>query len=140
MSDQSTPARPHPFGDLVGLESVERGEGRSVMALDITRDHLNPNEVVHGAVIFAMADTGMGSALTSLLDEGQLCSTIEIKINYFRPGVNGRLTCETRVINRSKRTAALESSILDEQQRLIARATGTYMIIERDGHDQGTVY
>jgi acyl-CoA thioesterase len=131
MTDATPVPAPHPFADLVGLIMGERGEGRSISELEIAEEHLNPNNVVHGAVIFAMADTGMGSALTSVLDDRQMCSTIEIKINYFRPAISGRLRCDTRVINRGSRTAALESDVLDENQKLIARATGTYMILER---------
>lgn len=131
MTDAAPASVPHPFAELVGLIMGERGEGRSSNELEITEEHLNPNNVVHGAVIFAMADTGMGSALTSVLDDSQMCSTIEIKINYFRPAVSGRLRCDTRVINRGSRTAALESDVLDDNEKLVARATGTYMILER---------
>ena len=93
--------------------------------------HLNPNGVVHGAVLYALADTGMGGALTSVLDENKFCSTIEIKINYFRPASQGLLRCETRVIHQGSRTGALESEIVDDAGRLLARATGTFMILER---------
>jgi len=130
--NESVPAIEHPFADLVGLEVVGRGEGACTTALTVRDEHRNPHGVVHGAVIYALADTGMGGALTSVLEEGKSCSTIEIKINYFRPGVGGRLICETRVINRSRKTGAMESDVRDEVGRLLARATGTFMIIERE--------
>lgn len=123
--------RPHPFADLIGFEVTARGEGRCTSELIAEERHLNPNGVVHGAVLYALADTGMGGALTSVIDEGQLCSTIEVKINYFRPARPGRLRCETRVVYQGSRTGALESEILDENDRLLARATGTFMILDR---------
>lgn len=124
---------PHAFADLIGMEIVSRGDGESVSELTVDEKHLNPNHVVHGAVIYALADTGMGGALTSLLDEGEICSTIEIKINYFRPGVAGRLQCKTRVINKSRRTAAMESDVFSGEGKLLARATGTFMVIAAAG-------
>lgn len=130
MSDFAATPRPHPFADLLGFTVSARGEGTCTTELEIEEKHLNPNQVVHGAVIYALADTGMGGALTSLLEAGQICSTIEIKINYFRPGTTGKLHCMTRVVNKSRRTAAMESDIHDDQDRLLARATGTFMIIE----------
>jgi acyl-CoA thioesterase len=122
---------PHPFADLLGFEISARGEGRCTSELTASTPHLNPHGVVHGAVLYALADTGMGGALTSVLDEGELCSTIEIKINYFRPATKGLLRCETRVIHKGSRTGALESEIVDAAGRLLARATGTFMILNR---------
>lgn len=130
MSEART-ARPHPFADLIGFDITARGEGRCTSELIAATPHLNPNGVVHGAVLYALADTGMGGALTSLLDEGLFCSTIEIKINYFRPAPPGPLRCESRVIHKGTRTAAMESEVFNDQDRLIARATGTFMILDK---------
>ncbi len=129
MTELSTP-RPHPFADLIGFEITARGEGLSTCELVAAERHLNPNEVVHGAVLYALADTGMGGALSSVLKEGQFCSTIEIKINYFRPARVGPLRCETRVVHKGSRTGALDSEVFDENDRLLARATGTFMILD----------
>ena len=123
-------ARPHPFADLLGFQITARGEGLCTSELTTREAHENPNGVIHGAVLYALADTGMGGALSSVLDEGRFCSTIEIKINYFRPAKSERLRCETRVVYKGSRTAAMESEIFDEQDRLLARATGTFMILD----------
>jgi len=128
--NKSIAPRPHPFADLIGFQITARGEGRCTSELVAEERHLNPNGVVHGAVLYALADTGMGGALSSMLDEGQLCSTIEIKINYFRPARSGRLCCETRVVYKGSRTGALESELYDDDGRLLARATGTFMVLE----------
>lgn len=129
---EASPAMPHSFADLVGFEITARGEGRCTAELLAEERHLNPHGIVHGAVLYALADTGMGGALSSALDEGRFCSTIEIKINYFRPAMPGRLRCETRLIHKGRRTGALESEVFDDQDRLLARATGTFMILGGD--------
>ena len=86
-------SRPHPFAELVGFEVTARGEGRCTSEISAEERHLNPNGVVHGAVLYALADTGMGGALTSMLDAGQL---------------------------------------FDEEDRLLARATGTFVILDSE--------
>lgn len=131
MNDLTGTTLAHPFADLIGLQVIEQGEGVCITELEIGEQHRNPHGVVHGAVVYALADTGMGGALTGILEDGKICSTIEIKINYFRPGTSGRLRCTTRVINRAKKTAAMESDVHDEQGRLLARATGTFMILDQ---------
>ena len=101
-------------------------------SLEIKEDLFNPNGVVHGGVIYSLADTGMGGALHSRLKEGELCSTVEIKIVYFRPVVSGTLRCDSEVIRRGKRLAFTESEI-HRGDRLIAKATGTFSIFKSEG-------
>ncbi|XOV86672.1 MAG: PaaI family thioesterase [Pseudomonadota bacterium] len=131
MNDFSLSSVAHPFADLVGLQVTARGGGHCTSEILVREALMNPNNMVHGAVIYALADTGMGGALTSVLRPTQMCSTVEIKINYFRPAVSGRLRAETRVIHQGSRTAALESDVFNDNDKLVARASGTFMILER---------
>ncbi len=133
MNDEVAPTLPHPFAELIGFEVAGHGDGICTSRLTIGESHMNPHGVVHGAVIYALADTGMGGALSSVLDDNQICSTIEIKINYFRPAISGELTCDTRVVNRGSRTGVLQSVVKDDRDRLIAQAMGTFMILPKPG-------
>jgi len=131
MTDQPATPLPHPFADLLGFTVSERAEGFCRTELEVRAEHFNPHGLVHGGVLYALADTGMGGALSTLLDEGEICTTIEIKISYFRPWKSGRLTCDTRAINRGRTLAALASDLRDGEGRLLAQATGTFAIVPR---------
>ena len=115
------------FAELVGVTFDAVSPGESTLRLQLDSKHLNPNEVVHGAVLYTMADTGMGAALYRTLDPGELCATIEIKMTYFKAVASGEVLCRTTLVNRGKRVAYLESSIFSGEA-LIAKATGTYAI------------
>ncbi len=117
----------NPFAELLGLtfEIVSAGESR--LNVPIEAKHFNPNKVVHGAVPYAMADTGMGAALYKTLSAGEMCATIEIKMTYFKAIASGELNCHTTLVNRGKRVAYLESSIT-QGAVLVAKASGTYAI------------
>lgn len=117
----------HPFADLIGLRVDEQAPGRSTCSLVVTERVLNPHKVVHGAVLYALADTGMGAALYPLLAAGEICATIEIKINYFSPVFEGTLICRTRLVNQGKTIANLDAEIVSND-RLVARANGNYSI------------
>lgn len=118
----------HAFAELVDLQIEHQAQGASTLALSVAPKHMNPHNVVHGAVLYAMADTGMGAALYPTLVAGEICATIEIKINYFKPVSAGRLVCRTELLNRGKSVANLESRIyLDEV--VVAQANGNYAII-----------
>jgi acyl-CoA thioesterase len=126
------PKKYHPFADLIGLGCEATGEGTSHCSLNITERLYNPHGVVHGGVLYALADTGMGAALYTTLEAGELCATIEIKIAYFKPVKKGRLISKTLLVNRGKTVASLESEIFNKDV-LVAKATGTYSIFTPTG-------
>lgn len=117
----------HAFAELVDLQVEQRSAGASTLTLSVAPKHMNPHNVVHGAVLYAMADTGMGSALYPTLSAGEICATIEIKISYFKPVTSGRLVCKTELLNRGKSVANLESRIYLGEV-LVAQANGNYAI------------
>jgi acyl-CoA thioesterase len=119
----------HPFAERLGLRFVERTAGRSRCTLAVGPEHHNPHGVAHGAVLFALADSGMGAALYPTLDPGEICATIEVKINYFKPVVSGVLDCVTELVNRGKTVANLESSIYLDG-KLVAKANSNYAIFK----------
>ena len=119
----------HPFADLLGLSVDSKQSGTSTCSIAFTERLLNPNNVVHGGVIYSMADTGMGGALMSLLGDGQLCATIEIKIMYLKPAGHHDLVCNTEVIKQGRRVALLESEVFSGGE-LIAKATGSFAVFE----------
>ena len=119
----------HPYADLIGLEIEEHEDGHCTCSLTVTEKLYNPHRVVHGAVLYALADTGMGAALYPSLDSDEICATVEIKINYYRPVTSGKIRCLTETVHRGKRVANLESSLY-ANERLVAKANGSYSIFK----------
>ena len=117
----------NPFADHVGFSMEPAPPGESTARLAVQPQHLNPNGVLHGAVLYAMADTGMGAAVFPTLAPGELCATIEIKMTYFKAQSRGDIVCRTVLVNRGKRVAYLESSAFAGDV-LLAKATGTYAV------------
>ena len=123
----------NPFGELIGLNFHKCEKGYSQCTLEVNKELLNPHKVLHGGVIYSMADTGMGGALYSYLGDDELCATIEIKIVYLTAVTSGVITCDTKLVHRSRRIAVLESEIRNDES-LIAKAMGTFSIfaLKRD--------
>ena len=122
----------NPFGELIGLSFSQLENGHSRCALQVTDRLLNPNRVLHGGVIYSLADTGMGGALYTDLDEDESCATVEISIVYFAAVTSGALTCDTKLVHRSKRIAVLQSEV-ENDGRLVAKALGTYSVFKAKG-------
>jgi len=119
----------HPFADLIGLKIEARENGASTCSLEADETLFNPHHVIHGAALYSLADTGMGAALYPGLNEGEICATIEIKINYYRPVKSGTITCISKIINRGKSVANLEARIYNGTQ-LVAMANGNFSIFK----------
>jgi len=117
----------NPFGDLIGLQFLKCEGGQSRCTLEVEQRLLNPHGAVHGGVLYSMADTGMGGAMYTVMERDELCATIEIKITYFKAVRSGTLVCDTRIISRGRRVAALESEITSDG-RLVAKASGTFSV------------
>ena len=118
------------FGKHAGLTFTRWGKGYSQCILKVNDLLLNPYGTVHGGAIFTMADSGMGFALVPCLDDGERCASIEISIAYLKPVTSGTLTCDTTVIQKSSKSAILESEIKNGS-RLIAKALGTWIIYKK---------
>ena len=119
-----------PFARLIGLTFAAKANGYSQCVLRVTDNLFNPNAVLHGGVVYAMADTGMGGALHSSLAPDETCATIEINIVYLKAVTAGVLTCDTRLIHRGSNIGVLESEVENEGQ-LVAKALGTFSILKR---------
>jgi len=115
------------FGKHAGLTFTKWEKGYSQCVLKVNDLLLNPYGTVHGGALFTMADSGMGFALVSTLEEGERCASIEVSIVYLKAITSGTLTCDTTVIKKSSKSAILESEIKSGGQ-LVAKALGTWVI------------
>ncbi|GMR10220.1 MAG: PaaI family thioesterase [Anaerolineae bacterium] len=122
-----TPGGFNPFGELIGLRFSKIEDGSSQCQLEVTESLLNPYGVVHGGVIYSLADTAMGGALYSVMSEEERCVTVEMKMAYIRPATDGTLNCTAAVVHRSKRLGYLESEV-KSGDRLVAKASATFSI------------
>src|SRR6184192_4373721 len=79
------------------VERIEGGIGKARVTVDERLMH--PQMVVHGGVIFTLADTAMSMALISVIPPGTPFSTIEAKINFLLPVRTGELVAEATIVH-----------------------------------------
>jgi acyl-CoA thioesterase len=118
------------FTRSLGVREISVASGEVELELEADEAHWSTAQRAHGGVLFSMLDTALGRAVVSTLPEGRGCATLECKINFFRPVVRGRLTAKAWVVTKTRRTAYTEGSIIDEDGRLVARATATFFLTE----------
>jgi len=120
-------AEPDGWMETLGARISEAEPGRVVLELVAGPQHRHGGGVVQGGVITQIADAAMGMSLDTLQEEGMWNTTIELKINFLRPVVEGRLRAIGRMIEMKQTLLFSEADVVDDQGRLVARASSTCM-------------
>jgi uncharacterized protein (TIGR00369 family) len=118
-----------PLTDMLHIRRISSESGRAEFELEVCPEVLNPNGVLAGPAVYAMVDYSMGAATVSALEPGNYCATIEIKMSYLSSVRSGVVRAETVVIRKGRQIVFLESKVRDSAGKLIASATGSFMVI-----------
>ena len=118
-----------PVADLVGFRLTEIKKGRAKIELEAGQKHENPMGTTHGGIICDIADAAMGMAFASTLAPGESFTTVELKINFFRPVWQAELKAEGTVVQRGRTMGYVECTVTDDQNRLIAKAASSCMVL-----------
>ncbi len=119
------------YFQLIGMRLINAQDGKGEVGIGVDARLMHPQQIVHGGVIFTLADTAMSMALISVLPMGTRFSTIEAKINYIAPVVTGELTAEGIIVHRGRSTAVTEATVYnlkDGEKVMVARVLGTFHI------------
>jgi len=120
-----------PLRSFLDFDVRDGPDGAAVAFLDVDDRHLNPNGIVHGGVVFVLADTAMGRATMAVLGDGQICASIEVSVRYLRPIPGGRLVATASVLRAGRRIVHLECSVtVDDDDRPVAVLQGSFAVLE----------
>jgi uncharacterized protein (TIGR00369 family) len=119
-----------PVARLVGFKVKEITRGRATVLLAAGPQHANPMGTLHGGILCDIADAAMGVAFASTLAPDESFTTVELKINFFRAVWQAELKAEGAVVERGRTVGYVECNITDEQNRLIAKAASTCMVLQ----------
>ena len=120
-------AAPDGWMQTLGARITESEPGRVVVEIEAGPEHRHGGGVVQGGVITQIADAAMGMSLATLQADDVWNTTIELKINFLRPVVSGRVRAVGRVVEMRQTLLFSEADVLDEKDRLVARASSTCM-------------
>ncbi len=127
--------------NLLGMKIVAAESGIGRVSIQIDERLMHPQQIVHGGVIFTLADTAMSMALISVLPAGTRFGTLEAKINFLLPVRTGELLAEGKIIHKGRSTAVLEATvfnIMKEEHHAIARVLATFNIARSKSEEAKT--
>lgn len=124
-----------PNCDLtLGVVCVDKSTpGRTTWRMFADERFANPAGVVQGGFVTALADAAMGAAtITYLQGEKTYSASVELKMSFVRPAVVGStLTATGEVVAGGKRVLFCECVINDDNGRVVARSSSTYLLTPR---------
>lgn len=125
-----------PNCDLtLGLVCVDKSiPGVTVWQMRADERFANPAGVVQGGFVAAMCDSAMGaSSVTFVAGRKVFSANAEMKVSFLRPAIVGStLTCAAKVVSGGKTVVFVEADVTDDRDRLVARASSTYVLSPRD--------
>jgi uncharacterized protein (TIGR00369 family) len=119
------------FSKHIGAKVKDVEPGRSVVYIDVEDTHLNGAGTLHGGVYASLIDNAMGLSVLALV--GVRTATIEMNVHFLGAVNEGRITCESEVIHRTRRTATAEAKVRDADGNLVAMGTGAFRVFEKKG-------
>jgi uncharacterized protein (TIGR00369 family) len=107
--------------------------GSTTWRVRVDERFLNPAGVVQGGFLAAILDSAMGaSAVTVVGDRKVIVANTEMKVSFLRSAIPGdTLTCVANVLKAGRVISFLEATIVDQDGRLVATASSTYLVKER---------
>ena len=112
---------PHAFN--MGMKLVELSKGYAKVKMELRKEFLNWENMIHGGVIASLLDQAFGCSLNTL---DYIYVAVQLNINYLSAAPVGEtLYAESKVIYAGKKLGVSEMTVVDSKGKNIARATGT---------------
>lgn len=118
-----------PYTATLGVQvlSARRDEVRSRLAWS---DSLTTSGgLLHGGALMSLADANGGLCAFLNLPPGAGTSTIESKTNFLRAVRGGFATAVSRPLHTGRRVIVVETDVLDDDGRLVARVTQSQAVL-----------
>lgn len=119
-----------PHTRELGLEVLEVTPEVTTMRLPWCDDLLGDTTrgLVHGGVLTMLLDTVCGSAVLPALPSPEVCPTLDLRVDHYRPGVVGRpIIAEARVLRVTTSVVFTEGTLWQAARRPLARGIGNFV-------------
>ncbi len=120
-----------PFNRVLGLKVRHLARGLAVLEIPFRAELIGDRErpALHGGVVSALADTCGGAAVWTQVGPLDRVSTIDLRVDYLRPGRAETLIATGTVLREGNRVGVVNIVVTHEGDAApIAEAKGVYSI------------
>jgi len=121
---------PSPATKMLGIRIVKLSKGRAVLEMKVGRKLHNLSGTMHGGIMGDIADAAMGIALATTLRPEEDFTTVEFKMNFLRPHIEGPLRAVGLLAKRGRRISFTEATLTNDKGDVIAKSSGTCLLVQ----------
>ena len=112
------------FADLVGITITELEDGYACGEVEIKKKHTNKMGILHGGLIYSLADTVSGVAASSL---GYEVVTLSSDFNYIKKGIDVKvLRAKGTMLKAGSTISLVEVLVMDQDDVVLSKGTFTF--------------
>lgn len=128
---------PTAISQLLGFRIVSIAEAVAAIELDADATlHGNQQGTVHGGLLCELADAAIGTAHSTLIQEGESFTSIDLKATFLRPVWQSRLRAHAWAAHRGRTISHYRCDIQRADGKLVASIESAVMTLRGD-HAQG---
>ena len=119
-----------PFNRFLGIQLVAAEEGWCRLELPFREELFGDasRPALHGGVISTLIDTCGGFAVFTCVPFGEKVSTIDLRVDYLRPGRGKYFIATARVVRKGSRIAVVHMELHNDEGELIATGGAAYVV------------
>ncbi len=119
----------HHFPAHLGMKVGMLANGYAELQLALRPELLQYQEVAHGGVLAALADTAVAVALLTRLGPLMNFTTVDLHMFYFAPVRSGTVYARARIVKPGRRISVGEVELEDARGKLVAKSIVTYIVV-----------
>lgn len=126
-----------PTVDTFCITYIKSGPGWVEAEFRADDRYRNNFGLVQGGVLGVYLDNIMGQSCYTLLGKDKSITTMTMNLQFLEPAPMGVIKGTARVVKKGSRVFFAEGEVQDAASKALARATGTFLILDRK-HAQGS--
>ncbi|TWC71852.1 PaaI family thioesterase [Herbaspirillum sp. SJZ099] len=122
----------NPYLHELGVEVLEYGDDRAVMALRLKPEFMNSWQVAQGGISMTLMDVAMGLSARAGVPDAKSSATVEMSSSFLQPAGHAGETIVARghTYHRSTTMCFCQAELWNGD-KLVAKAMGTFKLIHR---------
>jgi len=118
-----------PFNHHLGLKVTRMYKDGLTLECELRPEMANGHGTLHGGVTATLIDAAVGMGIIARAG-GRLAGTVDLHVNFIRPGVDGSFRCRSRILKAGKTLAFGEAVVRDRQGHVVATGAATYIYLD----------
>lgn len=113
------------YAEFLRMEILDLSEGETAVSMAVRREHTNLSRILHGGAVSSLLEMAMNLACFSL---GRRAMVLGFNANFLGGAKEGEtVRAVAKVLHSGRSTMVVEGSILNGQEKLLAKGRGTFL-------------